>query len=210
MDTDSLFIRSDTVDVSLNESEKSLHFHVNRVHPSFFDQSKIVVKDNSQKINVVVLLSGKETHFENEKYKTQTLRLAKQFQSENGVKRKEKTNWKDGLTKRLCGDLTKFEKSKVKKSPYIIKSGYKVKLQRDIPVLYCRGKKVCPFCDIPQQRDVYYWVPFYVKKSKELCLRPDVFCIHPKTGLMINKIRPKHKKTKHDIHVVITINVSRR
>ena len=208
MDT-GLFIRSDTVDVSLNEDAKSLHFHANTVSPSFFDSSKIEVKDNSQKINVVVLLSGKETHFENEKYKTQTLRLAKQFQSENGVKRKKKTNWKDGLTKRLCGDLNSFEKSRVKESPYIIKSGYKVKLQKNIPVLFCRGKKVCHFCDIPQQVNVYYWVPFYVKKSKELCSRPDVFCIHPKTGLMINRVRTKYKKNKHDIHITITINVSR-
>lgn len=210
MDTDGLFIRSDTVDVSLNENEKSLHFHVNRVSPSFFDSSKIQVKDNSHKINVVVLLSGKETHFENEKYKTQTLRLAKQVESENGVKRRQKTNWKCGLTNRLCGNLNHFEKSRVKKSPYIIKSGYKVKLQKNIPVLFCRGKKVCPFCDIPQQNDVYYWVPFYVKKSKELCSRTDVFCVHPKTGLMINKIRTKSKKNKRDMHIVITINVSRR
>lgn len=209
MDPDSLSIRSDTVDVSLNEKSLHLHFHANKVSPSFFDQSKIVVKDNSQKINVVVLLSGKETHFENEKYKTQALKLAKQVQSENGVKRRPKTDWKCGLTKRLCGNLNHFEKSCVKKSPYIIKSGYKVQLQKNTPVLFCRGKKICPFCDIPQQNGVYYWVPFYVKKSKELCSRTDVFCVHPKTGLMINKTRPKSKKNKRDMHITITINLRR-
>lgn len=209
MSTDyDLCIRSDTVDVSLNENE-NLHFHVNRVSPSFFNQSRIVLKDNSQKINVVVLLSGKETHFENEKYKTQTLRYARQVESEKGERKRKKTDWKCGLTKMSFGRLSKSEKDSVKKSPYIIKSGYKVKLQKNTPFLFHRGKKVCPFCDVPEQFGVYYWVPFYIKKSKELCFRPDVFCIHPKTGLIINKVRPKSKRNKHDMHITITINVSR-
>ncbi len=177
----------------------------NTVSFSFFDQFMVGLNENSCPLTIVVLLAKRELYLENAKYRKAALNEAREIELKKKKKKKKKSQLSRTVFRNYGDELTPFEKMSMKKCLHFRGSGYKVILSGDDPTLIRCGENVCKFSDIPQQKNVFYWVPYYIKRTKALCSRLDVFCVNPK-GIKTNKIllKPRNKFDKH-IHIAVHV-----